>query len=181
MDDKKPQWTLRRPVYLIGFMGAGKSSVARRLNRKFGFDYVDADSYLEEREGRAIAQIFAEDGEEAFRDLESACLKELAGQNRLISTGGGVVKRPENRQAMKENGFVVYLSVTADVAASRIRDKSTRPLFNDLESARARIAERVPLYESSANVIVNTVGLNVYQISNEVFRILREHAIAARV
>lgn len=181
MEEKKAEWTLNRPVFLIGFMGAGKSSVAKRLSRKCGFGLIDADSYLEEKDGRAISQIFAEDGEEYFRDLESQCLLELSREPRLISTGGGVVKRAENREALKKGGFVIYLSVTADAAAARIRDKSSRPLFNDLESARATLAERIPLYEQAADAIVNTVNLNVYQISNEVFRILREHDIATRV
>lgn len=181
MEQRKTEWQLKRPVFLIGFMGAGKSSVGRRLARKYGFTLIDADTYIEEKEGRTISSIFEQEGEDRFRDLESASLDELSSEPCIISTGGGVVKRSANRAFMKDRGFVVYLSVTADVAAERISDKSTRPLFNDLDSVRKLIAERTPLYESAADCIVNTVGLNVLQISNEVFRILREHNLVTRV
>ncbi|MGN0262109.1 MAG: shikimate kinase, partial [Eggerthellaceae bacterium] len=122
MASRQNAYSLEKPVYLIGFMGAGKSSVGRYLSRKYGFTLVDADSYLEEREGMKISQIFEEHGEEHFRDLETRYLVELSMAPQIISTGGGVVKRPENRAFMKEHGFVIYLSVTAEAAAARIRD-----------------------------------------------------------
>lgn len=174
-------YSLEKPVFLIGFMGAGKSSVGRYLSRKYGFTLVDADTYLEEREGMKISRIFEEHGEDHFRDLETRYLAELSQTPRIISTGGGVVKRPENRSFMKEHGFVIYLSVTAEAAASRIRDVSTRPLFKNLDTARVMIAERAPLYEDAASAIVDTVGMSVKQIAAEVFRILNDHQLIARV
>ena len=181
MANRPNSYVLEKPVYLIGFMGAGKSSVGRYLSRKYGFVLVDADGYLEEQEGVKISQIFAEQGEERFRDLETHYLAELSKTPQIISTGGGVVKRAENRTFMKEHGFVIYLSVTAEAAAARIRDTSTRPLFKDLETAKATIAERAPWYEDAASAIVDTVGLSVKQISAEVFRLLTEHQLISHV
>ena len=108
-------------------------------------------------------------------------MAELSKTPQIISTGGGVVKRAENRAFMKEHGFVIYLSVTAEAAAARIRDTSTRPLFKDLETAKATIAERAPWYEDAASAIVDTVGLSVKQISAEVFRLLTEHQLISHV
>ena len=121
-------FTLARPVFFVGFMGAGKTSVSRKLARACGVGSVDMDTYLERREGKKVNDIFAESGEEGFRSVETDVLRELAAKEPLlVSCGGGVVLRPENRAVLREAGFVVYLRVTADEAASRISDKSTRP------------------------------------------------------
>lgn len=121
---------LTRPVFFVGFMGAGKTSVARRLARTCGVASVDMDTYIERREGKKVKEIFAEGGEEGFRAIETDVLRELGAKldPLLISCGGGVVVTPANHDVFREAGFVVYLEVTADEAASRISDTSTRPL-----------------------------------------------------
>ena len=170
--------TLMRPVFFIGFMGAGKTSVARKLARLCGVASVDMDTYLERREGRKIKDIFAEDGEEAFRAIETDVLQELLWKDPLlVSCGGGVVTREENRELLAEHGFVVHLQVTVDEAASRISDRSSRPLFQDIEAARKRCEERAPLYNSVANVTVDTAGKNVYVIAREVQRALEKEGV----
>lgn len=172
---------LTRPVFFIGFMGAGKTSVARKLARLCGMASVDMDAYLERREGRKINEIFAEDGEEGFRLIETDVLRELLEKEPLlVSCGGGVITREENRALLREGGCVVHLQVTVDEAASRISDKSTRPLFQDIEAARKRCEERKPLYESMANVTVNTAGKNVYVIAREVQRALEKEGVLCR-
>lgn len=181
METKENRYVLEKPVFLVGFMGAGKSSVGRNLARRYGFELVDADDYLEAREGKKIAQIFDEDGEDHFRDLETKYLRELSEKPCIVSTGGGVIKRSENIRIMKESGYVIYLSVTAEAAASRIKDASSRPLFKNLETARKTIAERAPLYEEAADSIVDTVDQGLRQISNEVFRLMEEHDLLGRV
>lgn len=169
---------LTRPVFFIGFMGAGKTSVARKLARLCGMASVDMDAYLERREGRKINEIFAEDGEEGFRLIETDVLRELLEKEPLlVSCGGGVITREENRALLREGGCVVHLQVTVDEAASRISDKSTRPLFQDIEAARKRCEERKPLYESMANITVNTAGKNVYVIAREVQRALEKEGV----
>lgn len=172
---------LTRPVFFIGFMGAGKTSVARKLARLCGMASVDMDAYLERREGRKINEIFAEDGEEGFRLIETDVLRELLEKEPLlVSCGGGVITREENRALLREGGCVVHLQVTVDEAASRISDKSTRPLFQDIEAARKRCEERKPLYESMANITVNTAGKNVYVIAREVQRALEKEGVLCR-
>lgn len=172
---------LSRPVFFIGFMGAGKTSVARKLARLCGMASVDMDAYLERREGRKINEIFAEDGEEGFRLIETDVLRELLEKEPLlVSCGGGVITREENRALLREGGCVVHLQVTVDEAAARISDKSTRPLFQDIEVARRRCEERKPLYESMANITVNTAGKNVYVIAREVQRALEKEGVLCR-
>lgn len=170
---------LARPVFFVGFMGAGKTSVARRLARTCNVASVDMDTYLERREGKRVKEIFAESGEETFRAIETDVLRELATKDDalLVSCGGGVVKSPENRAILADAGYVVYLKVTADEAKSRISDTSTRPLFHDLGAARKTNEERLPLYESVANVTIDTAGKNVPSIAREVQAILEKEGI----
>lgn len=174
-------YTLTKPVYFIGFMGAGKTSVSQYLALTLGLASLDADEYLELLEDRVIADIFAEDGEDAFRDLETRYLEEISERSpRLIGCGGGVVKRAENVRIMKEHGYVVYLGVTADEAAARIPNTDSRPLFKNLEVARKTVAEREPLYEAAADVYVSTTGREVPEIADEVRDRLLESGVLVK-
>lgn len=171
----KDIYELDRPVFLVGFMGAGKTSVARKLARMAGVASVDMDTYIERCEHKRVKEIFAEVGEEGFRAIETQTLYELGMKKdpMVVSCGGGVVLRPENRKALSELGLVVYLSVTAAEAASRISDVSSRPLFGDLQNAQRVIDERLPLYEEVADVTIDTVGRGSSSIAHEVFDILK--------
>lgn len=169
---------LVKPVFLIGFMGAGKTSTARRLARVCHVASVDMDTYIERREGKNIKDIFDEIGETGFRRLESEVLNELANADPLIiSCGGGVILSEDNRLILKEKGFVVYLRVSAGEAANRISDLSSRPLFTNLESAERIIASREPFYEEVADAIIDTSAKNVYQITKELKSILQREDI----
>ena len=174
---------LVKPVFFIGFMGAGKTSVSQQLAVTHGLASIDADEYLELREDRIIADIFAEDGEEVFRDIETDVLKDLASRSpRLIGCGGGVVtKRPENAEIMRSSGFVVYLQVSADEAARRIPNTDSRPMFKNLETARKTIVERVPAYEAAAHVAIQTEGRTIRDIAEEVASVLLEQGIMKEV
>ena len=175
----KDIYELERPVFLVGFMGAGKTSVARKLARMAGVASVDMDTYIERCEHKRVKDIFAEVGEEGFRAIETQTLYELGMKKdpMVVSCGGGVVLRPENRKALSELGLVVYLSVTAVEAASRISDVSSRPLFGDLQNAQRVINERLPLYEEVADVTIDTVGRGSSSIAHEVFDILKEKGV----
>lgn len=164
---------LKCPVLFVGFMGAGKTTVARRVARLTRMSCVDLDVYLENREGKTCAQIFDEVGEEGFRQLETEVLRQFAyGEPMIISCGGGVVKRQENRDILKDAGFVIYLQVSADEAAVRIGDASSRPMFKNIEVARRTNEERKPLYLEVADAWVTTSKKSVWQIANEVQDIL---------
>lgn len=175
-------FALNQPVFIIGFMGAGKSTVSRCLAALCGVHAVDVDERLETRERRVIADIFSEDGEDHFRRLETEYLTEIAqGDPCLVSCGGGVVKRPENVRIMKRAGFVVYLAVTAEVSAARISDAQSRPLFKTVEVARRTMAEREPLYEAAADVRIEAGNRPVSEIAAEIRDILLDRGILGTV
>ncbi len=173
------RFVLTKPVFFIGFMGAGKTSVSQQIAVTCGLASIDADGYLELREDRIIADIFAEDGEEVFRDIETDVLRDLSQRSpRLIGCGGGVVtKRPENTEIMKSAGFVVYLKVSADGAAARIPNTESRPMFKNLETARKTIVERQPQYEAAADVTVDTENRTIREVAEEVVSILLDRGI----
>ena len=169
---------LAKPVFFVGFMVAGKTSTSRRLARQCGLATIDLDAYIERRERRAINQIFAEQGEQAFRDMETQVLDEFAHKGpMLVSCGGGIVLREENREILKNNGFVVYLQVTAEQAVERVGDVSTRPLFKNLETARQTIAGRLPMYEDVASVSIDTVGKSINVVAQEIQEILEKEGV----
>lgn len=172
--DMQQIYTLKCPVYFVGFMGAGKTTVARRLARLVRLSCVDLDSFLERREGKTCAEIFAESGEDGFRDIETDVLSHFAYETEpmIVSCGGGIIKREVNRKILKESGFVVYLQVSADEAAVRIGDASSRPMFKNIEVARRTNEERKPLYLEVADTWVKTSRKSVWQITNEVEEIL---------
>ena len=167
-------YELKCPVYFVGFMGAGKTTVSRRLARLVRLSCVDLDAFLERREGKTCAEIFAESGEDGFREIETDVLAHFAYETdpMIVSCGGGIIKRSVNRQILKETGFVIYLQVSADEAAVRIGDASSRPMFKNIEVARRTNEERKPLYLEVADAWVMTSKKSVWQIANEVEDIL---------
>lgn len=177
--------TLLQNVYLVGFMGAGKSTIARCLARRLGVASLDMDCYIQRLCGREIADIFKTDGERAFRDIETQTLRQIANAGKetpqVISCGGGVVLSKENREILKADGVVVHLLVDADEASLRISDKTSRPLFNDIEDARRRLEERLPFYDEVADITVSTCNKSVYAVTSEVvLRIRKAGALEKR-
>lgn len=174
----RPSYFLTRPVFFVGFMGAGKTSVSRKLARQCGLASIDMDTFIERQEGKKVSEIFAESGEAGFRAIEADVLRELSHRDpALVGCGGGVVTTPESREILKEAGFVVFLKVSAYEARDRISDLSTRPLFNDVDEAAARNAARLPLYEEVADATVDTAGKGVTAIAGEVREILKREGV----
>lgn len=174
-----PQAHLARHVFLIGFMGAGKTTVSRRLSRMCGLASIDLDSYIERMADMPVSEIFATCGEAGFRSIETQALRAIAAMDEpmLVSCGGGVVVTPENVDIMKASGIVVHLRVDADEAASRISDTSSRPLFQDLAAARERLAERMPLYEAAGDASIDTAHRSVGAIAHELRRCLERRGV----
>lgn len=174
---------LSKPVFLIGFMGAGKTSIARRFARNYGLASIDLDVYVIRQVGKDIKEIFEDDGEEAFRQIEMQALKDIVemNDNLLISCGGGIVTKQENLEIMEKHGIVVHLKVTVDQAAERISNTSSRPLFDNIDNARARCEERLPLYEKAADITIDTGGKSMGKIANELKCALEEKGILCQL
>ncbi|HEY4235620.1 MAG TPA: shikimate kinase [Lacipirellulaceae bacterium] len=164
------------PILLIGYRGTGKSTVAKLLAARLGRDAVDADDEIERRAGQSIAAIFAEQGEVAFRDLETNVVDELSGRRRVvISLGGGAVLRAANRAAIRGGGQVVWLTARVDTIEARIAADATTALRRpDLTAAGGRaeierlLAEREPMYRECATLIVATDEKTAEKVADEI-------------
>jgi shikimate kinase len=147
-------------VFLVGPMGAGKSTIGRLLARGLGLAFADSDSEIEKRTGADIAWIFDVEGEEGFRDREEQVIEEMTQlDHTVLATGGGVVTRAANRQVLAQRGFVVYLHATLEEQLRRTRGDRKRPLLarGDPEQVlRALIAVRDPLYRAIADHVIDT-------------------------
>ena len=148
------------PIFLVGMMGSGKSTVGRRLATVLGRAFIDADKELEARCGVPITTIFELEGESGFRRRESALIADLTEQSDLVlATGGGAVLLPENRELLHSRGYVVYLKANVQDLWLRLRHDKSRPLLRTPDPRR-RIAELVeardPLYQACAHLTIST-------------------------
>ena len=159
-------------IFLIGFMGAGKSTVAGELKDKLEMDRVEMDQMIVENRGMSISEIFDEFGEAYFRNLESNTLIELQKRKQtIVSCGGGVVMREENSDHMKKNGRVVLLTAKPETIYERVKDSDERPILNgnmNVEYISGLMEKRKERYEAVADVTVATDGKNVTQICEEI-------------
>ena len=172
--------TCQGPLFLIGYRGSGKSTVAELLAKRLDWDWVDADAVLEQRAGQSIRQIFEVEGEVAFRELEAALLHELCRRQQVvIATGGGVVVRPENRRRLKEAGIVVWLTGNAATLWQRLQACHTtaerRPdlTVGGLAEIEGLLATREPWYAECAHFGVDTVGRSPQQVAEAILSRLR--------
>lgn len=152
-------------------MGCGKTAVSKAYSQLFGVEMVDTDAVIVERHGE-ISAIFATYGEEQFRNIETSVTKEVASSfnNAVISLGGGCVLRSENVEALKQSGKIFYLRTKAETIIKRLKGDSTRPLLQgDLEErVNSILAKRSSIYESVADVIIDTDGLTPEEIAKKI-------------
>jgi shikimate kinase len=163
-------------ITLIGYRGTGKSTVARLVAQRLGWQWIDADTRVEEVAGRTIREIFQAEGESGFRDRESAVIRELtAGDQLVIAAGGGAILRPENYRAIKLSGMVVWLVASPEMIERRLASDSTtaarRPALTSsggLEEIRGLLSQREPLYRSCAGLIVETDRYSPDQVAEQI-------------
>lgn len=168
-----PERSKPKNIFLVGFMGAGKTTVGRILARRLGWRYCDADKVIETVAGKPVTEIFSAHGEEHFRQLESETLSNLSRKERqVVATGGGAVMREENMRAMKGGGVTVYLKAPVSVIWERIKDSKTRPLLNvdnPLQAATELLGKRITFYEA-ADVTVDTESLTPEEAAEEIIK-----------
>ena len=156
---------------LIGFMGTGKTSVGRHVAEHLGFDFLDTDELIQSHTGRTIADIFAKDGEPAFRELERKVVQELSTREKtLISTGGGLPTNEENLEALKSFALVICLWASPEKIWERVKNQSHRPLLHDADpqkKIRELLAAREPFYKQ-ADVLINTDLRSVREAAQQV-------------
>ena len=151
-------------------MGVGKSTIANGLSKSLGFDVLDTDKMIEDRQSRSINEIFANEGEQTFREMESVILNDLVGStdHSVISTGGGIVIREENIKVLRSMGVVFWLDAGVDSILDRVTGNRDRPLLrteDPRETIQNLLSEREPLYENCADERIQTDDLSVDEIS----------------
>lgn len=163
-------------IALIGFMGTGKSSVGRLVADALRFTFLDTDTVIEARAGKPITEIFAQDGEPAFRQMEAKLVEELARRERtVIATGGGLPVNPANMASLKTHALVVCLWASPEKIYERVKHQTHRPLLNvpdPLERIRSLLAAREPFYRQ-ADVLINTEMRTLREVAQQVIHQFR--------
>ena len=165
-------------IYLIGFMGTGKSTVAVALRQLCGMDIIDTDEELVRRAGMSIPEIFQTRGQEAFREMESEMFRELSEtKNQIVSCGGGAILREENRMLMKQSGTVVQLTAEPETILERVRHDHNRPILEgkkNVPAIRALLDERREAYELARDMAIVTDGRKTQDIAAEILDYIKE-------
>ncbi len=158
-------------ITLIGFMGTGKSTVGRLVAEQLKFDFLDTDLLIEERSGKKITDIFAQNGEPAFRELEAQLVEELSTRTgTIISTGGGLPTNPANLVSLKKHSLVFCLWLSPEKIFERVKDQSHRPLLHDpdpLGKIRTLLAAREKFYKQ-ADVLLNSELRSAREVAQQV-------------
>lgn len=160
-------------VILIGYMGCGKSTIGVKLSYRLQQPFLDTDKMIEAKEERTIAQIFDTDGEEAFRQMETECIRGLLDEKKwyVIATGGGLPVMKKNRAILKKLGKVVYLRIRPETVYERLKNDRSRPLLrggNPMEKITGMIKLRTPAYEAAADEIIDVDEKSFEEIVSEI-------------
>lgn len=162
----------KKNIFLTGFMGSGKSTVAARLGELYGYSVIEMDQKIVEDEGMPITEIFAQKGERYFRNLETDFLLSLQNETgTVVSCGGGVPLKSCNVEAMKQSGMVVYLTALPATILKRVKGDTGRPLLEghmDVDYIASMLEGRRPKYEAAADICVATDGRDPDEIAEEI-------------
>lgn len=165
-------------IFLIGFMGSGKSTVASCLAENYGMEIMEMDQLIVEREGMSIPDIFEQKGETYFRDAEMNLLIEIQKEtNKVVSCGGGVVLRENNVEEMKKGGRIVLLNAKPETILERVKDDDNRPLLRgnkNVEFISNMMEQRRLKYENAADITIQTDGKNADAICKEIIEKIGE-------
>lgn len=151
---------MKNNIILIGYMGCGKTTLGKKVSFREKIALLDTDKMIEQKQGKAVYEIFDTEGETAFRQMETDCLKEIRGYSDryIISVGGGLPLKEENRMLLKELGTVLYLRARPDTIYERLKNDTTRPLLRGDDPAgkiRTMIEVRGPVYEEAADAVID--------------------------
>jgi shikimate kinase len=167
---------MRRNIIITGFMGTGKSVVAKELARKLGMEFIDMDRIIEERQGTSIADIFARYGENYFRQQENKLVKELSQkENMVIATGGGTLLSSDNTEILSQKGEIICLYTDSQTIYNRVKRKNNRPLLkgkNILSEINRLLEERKKIYDNIKWKIDNT-NLNIQEVTDKIIALLK--------
>ena len=163
-------------IVLMGFMGAGKTTIGKKLANALKYEFIDTDEWIEKEKGRKISDIFAEDGEAVFRDMETDLLKRLQGSEEkfVLSIGGGMPVREENRALLRNLGIVIYLKTSKEEIIRRVSGNKNRPLLQggDLEEKVTNLMNaREQIYIETAHMEVITDGKNPLGVIEEILKL----------
>jgi len=163
---------LTHNIILVGFMGCGKSTIAREISQRLGYPLVDTDDLIVSQEGREVREIFESDGQEHFRDLETSLLKSLTtrhDKSKIISTGGGLPLREQNREMLKELGYVVWLQAGVETIFERTSRTNKRPLLqteDPRETINTMLTERNHIYADASHLTIQTDDLSINEVAH---------------
>lgn len=167
-------------IAFIGMMGSGKSTIGKKLSELLSdYSFVDTDELIVQHENMSINDIFAQEGEEYFRNIETEILKQtLHNKKQIISTGGGIILKEENRTLLKKNSIVIYLQASSNTLFERVKNNKDRPLLN-VENMKSKIGnllgQRKELYENCSTYIINTEEKTIESILKEIEGIIKNH------
>lgn len=158
-----------KSIYLVGFMGSGKTSIALALKDKLGWKSQDTDELIEEEYHQSIPTIFKDKGEQVFRDYETAILKNTNQKQTVIATGGGIIERKENREFLKQHGIVIFLDTSWEEIVKRLSDDGSRPIWSNKNMDKKKLLkERLPKYKEVADIIIKTDQKSIDVITDEI-------------
>ena len=165
-------------IVFVGPMGAGKTTIGRILSKELGYKFYDSDKEIERRTGANIPWIFDVEGEEGFRSREQQVIGELSGlKESVLATGGGAMMKNENREAVSNNGFVIYLNTSVEQQYSRTHKDKNRPLLQGHDNAFQVLSElfavRDPIYRSVADMVLDTDKKSLKLIIKEILRAIK--------